>query len=508
VYAGQNGANDYQGDSMAAKLSPRVGIAVSFTPTTVVRGGYGIYWAPWNYQPVTGINSGQIGYVRQTFTSQGQFVPSTTLDNPFPNGALQPVGNTLGPLTGVGGQVEFVDQAKGSPWIQQYSVDVEQQLGDSLSIGAEYIGATGRSLGLGGSNDAVLNINQLDPGYLSLGNALLDQVPNPFFGLPAGQGFAVTSPTVQRRQLLRPFPQFGDILMRQSTLGSSQYHAAVLTAEKRMTNGWGGRISYTFSRHWDNQFGETNFLQSNTPEALNAYDVAAEYALSIIDVPHKLMISPIVELPFGEGKKWARSGVASLMLGGWSVSTVIGLESGFLIPVASLTNNTNRFTRMQRPNATGADPNTSGTPRGSLGRSRGGRLVHRRSADPWRTGPLRRVFRDETQDPHGGDRGDHVSAGRGVDDAGRPQPDRRPRRLPSRHALHHFGPGSALHCRLPAHPAGEWRDATAPTRAESEFERIRGAVCLISQVGVLGLHRATRRSAPPGRRPGVCAPLS
>ena len=360
IYAGQNGANEYQGDPMALKVSPRIGVAYSLRPETVVRGGYGIYWAPWNYQPVSGINYGQIGYVRQTFINQGQFVPSVTLDNPFPGGALQTVGNTLGPLTGVGGQIEFIDQTKGSPWIQQYSVDVQRQLGDSVSVGAEYIGATGRSLGLGGSNDAVLNINQLDPNHLSLGNALLEQVPNPFFGLPAGEGFAVTSPTVQRRQLLRPFPQFGDILMRQSTLGRSQYHAAVFTAEKRMTSGWGGRISYTFSRRWDNQFGETNFLQSNTPEALDAYDVDAEYALGIIDVPHKLILAPIFELPFGEGKKWAQPGVANALLGGWSVSSVIALESGFLIPVASLTNNTNLFTRMQRPNATGNGPNTSG----------------------------------------------------------------------------------------------------------------------------------------------------
>jgi len=360
VFAGQNGANDHQGDPAALKLSPRVGFAYSLTPETIVRGGYGVFWAPWNYQPVSGINYGQIGYVRETFVDQGQFVPSVTLGNPFPAGALQPVGNTLGPRTGVGGQIEFIDQTKGSPWVQQYSVDVQRQLGDSIAVGVEYIGATGRSLGLGGSNDAVLNINQLDPSRLALGSALLEQVPNPFFGLPAGEGFAVTSATVQRRQLLRPFPQFGDILMRQSTLGRSQYHAAVIKAEKRLAGGWGGRVSYTFSRRWDNQFGETNFLQSNTPEALNAYDVDAERSLGSIDVPHKLIVAPMVELPFGDGKKWARSGVANLLLGGWSVSSIIALESGFLIPVASFTNNTNLFTRMQRPNATGVDPNTSG----------------------------------------------------------------------------------------------------------------------------------------------------
>jgi hypothetical protein len=343
IYAGQNGANNYQGNPKAVKLSPRLGLAYVLNPKTVLRTGYGIYWAPWNYQPVSGVNYGQIGFVRQTFINQGQFIPATTLTDPFPNGALQPVGNALGPLTGVGGQIEFIDQNKGSPWVQQYSVDLERQIGESFSAGVEYVGATGRSLGLGGSNDGILNINQLDPGHLSLGAALLEQVPNPFFGLPPGQGFAVTSPTVQRRQLLRPFPQFGDILMRQATLGRSQYHGIVFKAEKRIAGWWGGRASYTYSRLRDNQFGETNFLQPNSPEALNAYDVDAEYSLGLLDVPHKISIAPAFELPFGV-----------------RVSSIIAIESGFIVPAASSTNNTNLFTRMQRANPTRTDPVTSG----------------------------------------------------------------------------------------------------------------------------------------------------
>ena len=360
VYAGQGGAPAYQGAPPAVKASPRLGMAYAFDARAVVRAGYGVYWAPWNYQPVTGVNYGQIGYVRQTFISQGQFVPTTLLENPFPGGALQPVGNSLGSLTGVGGQIEFVDQHKGAPWVQQYSVDFARELRGGVSAGVEHVGATGRSLGLGGSNDGILNINQLDPRHLSHGAALLDQVPNPFFGLPAGQGFAVSSPTVQRRQLLRPFPQFGDILMRQSTSGRSQYHAVIFKAEKRFASGWGGRMNYTYSRLMDNQFGETNFQQPNTPEALNAYDLGAEYSLGLIDVPHRLTISPIVALPFGEGRRWATRGVGAAILGGWTLSSIVSFESGFPIAVASSTNNTNLFTRMQRANKTGGSPVTEG----------------------------------------------------------------------------------------------------------------------------------------------------
>ena len=360
VFAGQNGAKEHQGDPPAVKVAPRFGIAYSFTPRTVLRAGYGIYWAPWNYQPVSGVNYGQIGYVAQTFINQDQFAPTTVLTSPFPTGAARPVGNALGRLTGVGGQIEFIDQDKGAPWVQQYSVDLQRELGRSIAVGVEYVGATGRSLGLGGSNDGVVNINQLDPQYLSLGATLLEQVPNPFHGLPAGQGFAVNSPTVQRRQLLRPFPQFGDVLMRQHTAGRSQYHAVVLKADQRMSSGWGARVNYTYSRLMDNQFGETNFMQPNTPEALNAYDLDAEYSLGLLDVPHKLMIAPMVELPFGDGKRWANRGAGAAILGGWIVSAVIGIESGFPVAVASATNNTNLFTRMQRANATGTDPMTDG----------------------------------------------------------------------------------------------------------------------------------------------------
>ena len=362
VYAGVNGAPEHQGDPPAVKVSPRLGVVHSFNKKTVIRAGYGIYWAPWNYQPVGAANYGQIGYSEQTFTTeQNQFRPTISLTNPFPNGIRQPVGNTLGPLAGVGGQIEFIDQTKKAPWVQQYSIDINRELPGAMAIGVEYTGATGRDLGLGGSNDGIININQLDPSHLSLGSALLESVPNPFFGLPAGQGFNVTSRTVQRRQLLRPFPQFGDILMRQTTAGRNQYHAGIVKLEKRLTRGWGGRINYTYSRLKDNQFGEANFFSSNSGEALNAYDIDAEYSIGLLDVPHKLMVAPIFQLPFGEGRRWLTNGVGAVLLGDWTISSIVTFESGFPISLSTSTNTTQIFTRMQRANPGSGEPATSGS---------------------------------------------------------------------------------------------------------------------------------------------------
>ncbi|MGE0812090.1 MAG: TonB-dependent receptor [Vicinamibacterales bacterium] len=363
VYAGVNGAPTQQGDQPGVKISPRVGLVYSINPKTVVRTGYGVYYAPWNYQFVGATNYGQVGYSQDTFMTQGQYFPTATLTNPFPGGVTQPRGNSLGALEGVGnpGGIEFIDQDKKAPYVQQYSFDINRELPGNIAVGFEYSGATGRNLGLGGSNDGVLNINQLDPSYLSLGAALNDRVPNPFFGNPAGQGFAVTSPTISRAQLLRPFPQFGNILMRQNTGGRNQYHAAIFKFEKRISNGWGGRINYTWSRLKDNQFGETNAYSDTNGNAQNAYDLDAEYAISLLDVPHKLVISPVVELPFGEGKRWATEGFAKHVLGGWTLSSIVAFESGFPISVSNNSNNlSSAFFRVQRPNLVG-DPETSGS---------------------------------------------------------------------------------------------------------------------------------------------------
>ena len=358
VYAGVNGANEYQGNPLAIKVSPRVGLVHSFNTRTVLRAGYGVYWAPWNYQAVGAANYGQIGYSRQTFSAQNQFRPTITFTDPFPGGALQPVGNSLGPLTGVGGQIEFIDQDKKAPYVQQYSVDIARELPGNMAIGFEYSGSTGRDLGLGGSNDGIININQVHPQHLALGAQLNEQVQNPFAGLLPGT--PLNGATVTRAQLLRPFPQFANILMRQSTLGKSQYHAGIFKVEKRVSNGWGGRFNYTYSRLKDNQFGEGNFFSASATEMQNVYDLDAEYSIGLLDVPHKITMAPIFELPFGEGKRWATGGWAAAVLGDWTVSSIVSFESGFPVSPYMGTITTGIFTRMQRGNPGSGDPETDG----------------------------------------------------------------------------------------------------------------------------------------------------
>jgi hypothetical protein len=369
MYAGVNGAPTVQGNLPAINVSPRVGAVYSLDPKTVIRGGYGIYTAPWNYAGPGTANYGQIGYTNVTqMTGQDQFRPTITLDNPFPGGLQQPSGNSLGALAGVGTSVDFVSQTRTASKVQQYSADFQREVMRDISVTVSYVGSRGDHLGLGGTVDAGVNINQLDPKYLALGSALTQLVPNPFYGVAAA-GPLSTQATVQRRQLLRPFPEYQNVIAHQITEGKSRYNAAVVEVVKRMSNGWGGRFSYTRSVLKDNQFAEGNFFSggnSGTPNNLAFvqgspyFNPDIEYSYGILDVPHRFAFSPIFQLPFGQGRKWmTNGGLTDVLLGGWTVAAVVTLESGFPINVTQ-SDNSNTFSGQQRPNVTGTDPNTSG----------------------------------------------------------------------------------------------------------------------------------------------------
>ncbi len=110
-----------------------------------------------------------IGFTRTNEMAQSAAeteVPLTSLENPYPAGLVPPTGSSLGILTGLGGDIEFIDQNKGGPKVHQYAIDVQRQLPGQLALSLAYMGSTGVDIGFGGSTQVPIELNQIDPATL------------------------------------------------------------------------------------------------------------------------------------------------------------------------------------------------------------------------------------------------------------------------------------------------------------------------------------------------------
>jgi hypothetical protein len=339
LYAGQSGAPTQQGGNSSVQWSPRVGTVFKLDDKTVLRGGWGIYVAPWNYSSAGTSTWGQYGYAATTDLQQSSGgVPITSLSDPFPNGLVQPTGQSLGLLTNMGANTNVYLPLKGTPKVKQYSVDLQREFGDGIMLGVGYTGSTGTDL----SWQQTIDLNQIDPMYQTAGVNTLANIPNPFYGI-ADAGQYAGRKTIQLGQLLRPYPEFGNLSWEAATGAHSQYNAFIVQGRKRVDNVWGVNFSYTYSRLNDNQVGQSNYYSRSAP-VQNMYELIpwssyynpdAEYGRSLLDSPHKFTVAPTLLLPFGQGKRWLSDSTwGDKILGGWSVTAVLQLQSGFPIGIA------------------------------------------------------------------------------------------------------------------------------------------------------------------------------
>ena len=320
---------------------PRVGFAYALNDKTVFRGGFGLY------QGFLGERRGDViqpGYSQTTIQPLSSNGPGGSslpflISNPFPSGITEPSGNSLGKQTALGQTISFFNQDPKVAKQARFSFGVQRELWGGWVLEAVYVGDYGYDI------EITRNLNALPNKYLNLDNSrtaaqalnnttLGTSVANPFFcTTPNAAGTACTTgsalfvgagQTTTIRQLLRPFPNFGDINTTVND-GSTVYHSGQLSLDKRFSKGWGLQLAYTKSR-W-----------VEATEYLNAGDEKPFRQPSPQDSPNRFSMSAFYELPFGKGQpllsninKWANA-----IVGGWQIQGTYVYQSGFPVRFAN-----------------------------------------------------------------------------------------------------------------------------------------------------------------------------
>jgi len=143
--------------------------------------------------------------------------------------------------------------------------------------------------------------------------------------------------------------------------GGANYNAFQAKVEQRFNHSMYLLFSYTHSKLIDDASSvfSTTVLSSPNSSSLIAADTyrpRLERDLSSGDMPNVMSIGGIYELPAGRGHKFASSGLADKLMGGWALNSILLLQSGMPVTVTQATN-FNAFAgfTIQRPTIVG-DP--------------------------------------------------------------------------------------------------------------------------------------------------------
>ena len=303
-------------------IQPRVGAAFQLTPTTVLRGGFGISYIP---QVSFGDSNGFSQSTPYVASLDANQTPAGTVSNPFPSGLLPPVGSSQGLATLLGQSPNFADASGRIGYVYSYSFGIQKQLGSQVRLEASYVGSK--------TNDApVTNVyNALSKQNLALGdttqggnpNTLNQKVPNPFQNLLPGT--SLNAATVPEQQLLLPFPEFTGLSQQNIPSGKVWYNSLQTSVQKRYAYGLSVTGSYTFSKNLQ----ALNYL--------NPQDPAPARTIVPFDRTHVLVIAPIYEMPFGPGRAFLNTshGLISRVVGGWQVMGNFTYQTGVPMTVPS-----------------------------------------------------------------------------------------------------------------------------------------------------------------------------
>jgi hypothetical protein len=293
-------------------FGPRLGLAYSVNPKTILRASSGIYYSD---QPITGIYNA--GYTSSpSFSSADNFTPVYNWSTSgFPQNFRRP------PILTADFQNNqsiswMVPSGTRLPQILSWTFGIQRELMRDLSLDVAYIGSHSTHLAAG------TDFNFVDLKYLSLGNLLLQRmgtaaaapanVPMPFPDFPTYSRNTVA-------QALMPFPQYTSVGTGATNdpVGNARFNSLQVKVSKRYSNG------LTLLGFW-------TWMKSMSSLQSRQYTPYRPVTYSGDSPPHILVVNLSYELPFGSGRRYLSSGhpLAERIVGGWNIAVYLRYTSG------------------------------------------------------------------------------------------------------------------------------------------------------------------------------------
>ena len=285
-------------------FAPRAGFAWQASPTTVIRSGAGVFYAANDLNPLFRLAAVLPGNIAQTLSGNA-FVPTFRGFDIFGPAVVGPVQI----------QQAGIDLEQRSSYSLQWNFSVQQQLRRDLAIEAGYLATLGLKLS-----------QNVQPNNARPGPGAVDP-RRPYRALRFAPGTVFPSyVTVQGSSVPVGFINF------LPNSAQSNYHAFFLRLEKKLAGGLSLLSSYNWSKAITNapQFrnaGGARGAENSPPQ--DSHDLRQERGLAAFDVRHRWVNSAVADLPFGGGKRWLNQGLAAHLAGGWQVSLIHSMQTGF-----------------------------------------------------------------------------------------------------------------------------------------------------------------------------------
>ncbi len=337
LIAGKNGVSRSAGIKMFwGGYEPRVGATwkIAGSDKTVLRLGFGIYHdSSWN-QGAQGLwqNPPNLGESDQ-FIGNFSCITAASYCNSTLGGGAYGVATTTGgfpnltspqDITSFTGTYAYQPTNFQPGRVHQYNANIERQLPGNVLLTAGYAGSTGGHVLVIGN---ALNVSS--PSACGTGSYTIGCLPG---GAP--YSYTNTFNFYNNDQNFNTVLLYGDV-------GKTHYNSMQIKAETKTPKyGLYGLVAYTYSRTYDNGLSDGLGSELSAPYFPLPNWQNLDWSLSQINLDQSFTGSVIYDLPFGRGKQFASSmnPAANAILGGWQVTLIQRISTGFPVPLIDSNN--------------------------------------------------------------------------------------------------------------------------------------------------------------------------